>query len=238
VTVVVPTRNERDNVEELVRRLGALLRRPGVSVLFVDDSCDATPDVIAALAPALPVRLLHRGPEQRVGGLSGAVVAGLRAAGTDHVVVMDGDLQHPPELAAVLYERALQTGADVVVASRYTGAGDSSGLDGATRRLVSSASTVLCKAVFPIRLRACSDPMTGFFCVRLAAVDLDVLRPTGFKILLEVLVRRRRPLSVVEEPFVFAERPAGTSKTSLRQGLLFLAQVTRLRLARIDLVAA
>ena len=232
LTVVVPTRDERENVEALVRRLEASVRAPGASVLFVDDSTDGTADVIASLTPTLPVRVLHRRPDERRGGLSGAVVAGLRAADSELVVVMDGDLQHPPELARTLYERAVQTGADVVVASRYTGSGDSAGLDGVLRRLVSSASTRLAKALFPRRLRACSDPMTGFFCVRTSSVDLDALHPSGFKILLELLVRGgARDLTVVEEPFVFAERPAGSSKTSLRQGLLFLAQVARLRAA-------
>ena len=232
VTVVVPTRDERDNVEVLVRRLEASLRLPGVSVLFVDDSSDGTAEVIASLTSTLPVRVLHRRPEARRGGLSGAVVAGLRCAGTDLVVVMDGDLQHPPEMVPVLVERAVRTGAEVVVASRYTGAGDSAGLDGAVRRLVSRAATRLTRAVFPRRLRACSDPMTGFFCLRPSALDLDALRPSGFKILLEVLVGGgARGLTVVEEPFVFAGRRAGVSKSSLRQGLLFLAQVVRLRCA-------
>ena len=232
LTVVVPTRDERDNVETLVRRLEASIRPPGVSVLFVDDSTDGTADVIASLTSSLRVRVLHRRPEERRGGLSGAVVAGLRAADSDLVVVMDGDLQHPPEMVPVLYERAVQSGADVVVASRYTGSGASAGLDGALRRLVSSASTGLAKASFPRRLRACSDPMAGFFCLRASSVDLDALHPSGFKILLELLVRAgARDLTVVEEPFVFAARPAGTSKTSLRQGLLFLLQVARLRSA-------
>ena len=232
VTVVIPTCDERDNVEPLVRRLEASLRPPGVSVLFVDDSSDGTPEVIASLTSTFPVRVLHRRPEDRRGGLSGAVVAGLRGAGTDLVVVMDGDLQHPPEMVYVLFERAVQTGADVVVASRYTGSGDSAGLDGALRHLVSSAATRLAKAVFPRRLRGCSDPMTGFFCLRTSSLDPDALHPSGFKILLEVLVGGgARGRTVVEVPFVFARRPAGTSKSSLRQGLLFLAQVTRLRFA-------
>jgi dolichol-phosphate mannosyltransferase len=225
LTVVIPTRDERDNVVPLVRRLEACLP-PGAGLLFVDDSTDDTPQVLAALGTSLPVRVLHRQVAQ--GGLSGAVVAGLRAAGTDHVVVMDGDLQHPPELVRVLHERAVRTGADVVVASRYARGGDRTGLDGTLRRLVSSASTAMARRAFPGKLRGCSDPMTGFFCVRTAAVDLDALRPSGFKILLELLVRGGR-LSVVEEPFAFAERAAGSSKTSARQGALFLAQVARLR---------
>ncbi|MFC7879299.1 glycosyltransferase [Isoptericola sp. NPDC057391] len=241
VTVVVPTYNEGPNVAELVRRLAAALgpdgegRRVapgGVEVLFVDDSRDDTPAVIervAATAP-LPVRMIHR--EVPDGGLSGAVVAGLRAATGEHVVVMDGDLQHPPEMVPVLLATAHETGADVVVASRYTGRGDAGGLDGRYRRWVSKASGLLARSMFPVKLRDVSDPMTGFFVVRQGAVDLAGLRPRGFKILLEILARQR--LAVVEEPFVFGERFAGRSKATVANGLRYVQQLTLLRFGRLS----
>ncbi|ACZ31721.1 Dolichyl-phosphate beta-D-mannosyltransferase [Xylanimonas cellulosilytica DSM 15894] len=234
VTVVVPTYNEGPNVAELVRRLAATLP-DGSDVLFVDDSRDDTPQIIsdvAARAP-LPVRLIHR-PEA-VGGLSGAVVEGLRAAeaaGTDWVVVMDGDLQHPPELVPALVERGRASDADVVVASRYTGAGDAGGLDGRRRKLVSKVSGLLARSMFPVRLRNVTDPMTGFFALRTGRVDLDALRPRGFKILLEVLARTR--LAVVEEPFVFGERYAGESKASFANGVRYVQQLWGLRFGRLS----
>ncbi len=140
--VVVPTYNEGPNVAELVRRLGDALP-DDASVLFVDDSRDDTPQVIesvAATAP-LPVRLIHR--DEPVGGLSGAVVEGLRAveaAGADWAVIMDGDLQHPPELVPALVTRGREARLDLVVASRYTGDGDAGGLDGWWRHGRFSAS--------------------------------------------------------------------------------------------------
>ena len=241
VTVVVPTYNEGPNVAELVRRLAAALgpdgeghrvAPAGVEVLFVDDSKDDTPAVIervAATAP-LPVRMIHR--EVPDGGLSGAVVAGLRAATGERVVVMDGDLQHPPEMVPVLLATAHETGADVVVASRYTGRGDAGGLDGRYRRWVSKASGLLARSMFPVKLRDVSDPMTGFFVVRPGAVDLAGLRPRGFKILLEILARQR--LVVVEEPFVFGERFAGRSKATVANGLRYVQQLTLLRFGRLS----
>lgn len=241
VTVVVPTYNEGPNVAELVRRLAAALGHDGegrrvapggVEVLFVDDSRDDTPAVIervAATAP-LPVRMIHRDVPD--GGLSGAVVAGLRAATGERVVVMDGDLQHPPEMVPVLLATARETGADVVVASRYTGKGDAGGLDGRYRRWVSKASGLLARSMFPVKLRDVSDPMTGFFVVRPGAVDLAGLRPRGFKILLEILARQR--LVVVEEPFVFGERFAGRSKATVANGLRYVQQLTLLRFGRLS----
>ncbi|MFE6971057.1 glycosyltransferase [Isoptericola sp. NPDC057653] len=236
VTVLVPTYNEGPNVAELVRRLAAALGDGvvpgGVEVLFVDDSTDDTPAEIERVAAAadLPVRMMHRATPD--GGLSGAVVAGLHAAAGERVVVMDGDLQHPPEMVPVLLATARDTGADVVVASRYTGKGDAGGLDGRYRRWVSKASGLLARSMFPVKLRDVSDPMTGFFVVRQGAVDLSALQPRGFKILLEILARQR--LVVVEEPFVFGERFAGRSKATVANGLRYVQQLTLLRFGRLS----
>jgi len=108
LTVVIPTRNEVPNVPEMLRRLDGALRDLDAEVLFVDDSDDDTPAVISAVISAAgeaaprPVRLLHRAPENRAGGLGGAVIAGMRTAAAPWVVVLDGDLQHPPELVPAL----------------------------------------------------------------------------------------------------------------------------------------
>src|SRR5262249_13614929 len=155
-------------------------------ILFVDDSSDRTPDEIKTVADSTsrPVRMIHRGPEEQQGGLGSAVLAGLRASNATWAVVMDGDLQHPPEVVPELHWLGGQTGADVVVASRYLNCGSASGLASATRQWVSGGATNLAKAFFPRRLDACSDPMSGFFAVRRGSIDLDQLRPKGFKILL------------------------------------------------------
>jgi hypothetical protein len=80
---------------------------------------------------------------------------------------------------------------------------------------------VLAKSLFPRRLQGITDPMSGFFAVRLGAVPLPTLRPTGYKILLEIVARSR--LSRVRSvPYVFQPRAAGESKASLREGLRFL----------------
>ena len=235
ISVIVPTFNEAPNVAELVARVSstvASLDGIRVEIIFVDDSTDNTPQVIEAVAAtaSLPVRLIHR--EEPVGRLGAAVVEGIRASSADWCVVMDGDLQHPPEMIPVLLASGRAQGADVVVASRYCGDGSASGLAGGVRRVVSSGSTLLTRAMFPRRLRNCTDPMTGFFAVRRDAVHLGDLHPRGFKILLEVLARQS--LQVVEEPFVFGERKAGESKAGLAEGMRFLRQLIGLRLGRMS----
>ncbi len=236
-TIIVPTFNEAGNVAALVDRLAAAVGDRDVEVLFVDDSTDDTPAEIRRVAERapLPVRVLHREGDERVGGLAGAVAAGISASDSDFVLVMDGDLQHPPELVPDLRETADDV--DLAVASRYGGDGDSSGLAGTYRRWVSSGSTVLAQACFPRRVgRVCTDPMTGFFCFRRSAVDLTRLRPRGFKILLEILARH--DLRVREIPFTFEDRLAGESKASWRNGVHFAHQMLSLRMGRMTRFAA
>ncbi|MDE0545162.1 glycosyltransferase family 2 protein [Microbacterium sp. C7(2022)] len=235
LTVIVPTFNEAPNVAELVRRVCASVAGIDAEILFVDDSTDATPAVIrevAASAP-LPVRVIHR--ESREGGLGGAVLEGFVQAQADICVVIDGDLQHPPEKIPEMWERFGVGDAEIVIASRYAGGGTSHGLADRTRVLVSKVSTAVTKAMFPVRLHDVTDPMTGYFMIDRRSVDYAILKPRGFKILLEILARRN--FTVAEVPFDFDRRHAGESKASLRQGVHFLAQLTALRFGKMSLFA-
>ena len=159
-------------------------------------------------------------------------MAGLRTVTTEWAVVMDGDLQHPPELVPALVTRGRESGLDIVVASRYTGDGDAGGLDGWWRHGVSIGSALLARSMFPVRLRNVTDPLTGFFATRVDRLDLDALHPRGFKILLELLARNT--LAVGEEPFVFGERYAGHSKATFKTGLRYLEQLAALRFGRMS----
>ena len=101
VTVVIPTRNERECLPDLLTRLTAAVAAipADVEVLFVDDSDDETPQLISELAPpSLCARVLHRSRSERNGGLGGALLGGFAAARGEVVAVMDADLQHPPEM--------------------------------------------------------------------------------------------------------------------------------------------
>jgi dolichol-phosphate mannosyltransferase len=231
VTVVVPTRNERGNVAALVHRLQEAFPAGVARILFVDDSDDGTQDEVAHAASLsdIHVQVIHRSAGERDGALGGAVLRGLRATDSPWVVVMDADLQHPPEVVPALLAEAVALDADVVVASRHVPGGDEAGLSGLTRVLVSRASITVSKLLFPRRLAGISDPMSGFFVVRRDRLDLDRLRPQGFKILLETLARHPR-LTRSEIPFAFGERLSGDSKASLREGLVFIKQLVRLRL--------
>lgn len=242
LSVVVPTRNEAHNVEPLLRRLDDALRGLASEVIFVDDSDDGTPQAIARVRPTvgLPVRVHHRAPRDRVGGLGGAVSEGFALCAAPYAVIIDGDLQHPPETIPALFAAAEHDDADVVIGSRYVPGGSASGLAGATRHLVSTGSNLVCRLAFPRRLRGVSDVMSGFFLVRVAAVDQAGLRPDGYKILLELLATAG-PLRIREVGYAFAERHAGASNASLSEGVRFARRLFSLRvprLARFALVGA
>jgi dolichol-phosphate mannosyltransferase len=232
VSIIVPTFNEAPNIGELVSRIEAALHGVSCEIIFVDDSTDDTAREIerAAAEAWMPVRLIRR--TEPVGGLAGAVVAGLGAATGEWCVVMDGDLQHPPEAIPSLLQRGIEAQVDVVVGSRHVAGGSDTGLGGPLRRMVSNSATLLTRAMFPTRLRSCGDPMSGFFAVRRASVDLASLRPSGFKVLLEILARTH--LRVVEVPFDFGARQAGESKADMAEGLRFLWQLAALRFGRLS----
>lgn len=236
ITIVVPTRNEVQNIDPLVRRTAAAMAGAGLTweMLVVDDSDDDTPARVHRHAAAgMPVRLLHRSPGQRVDGLSGAVSAGFRDAWGDVLAVMDADLQHPPEVLPELVAAVSQVHVQIAIASRYCrGAGSDAtdGLDGPWRLLVSQMCRWLVWLVRP-RSWGVRDPLAGFFMVRRDVLAGVVLRPTGYKILLELLARGNWT-NVVEVPYRFAAREAGTSKSELRQGLIFLQHLVRLAIDR------
>jgi dolichol-phosphate mannosyltransferase len=216
-------------VAPLVARVEHTLSSVAAELVFVDDSTDATCERIqdVARSAALPIRVIHRAPSERASGLGGAVLAGLRATEADWVITMDGDLQHPPELVPALLSATQDF--DVVVATRYKAdEGSAEGLSSTWRHVASLAMTTAAKAFFPRRLAHTSDPMSGYFALRRAAIDLDSLHPRGFKILLEILVRNPR-LRVNEVPFRMEERLAGKSKASVREGLCYITQLVSLR---------
>lgn len=231
LTILIPTRNESGNVAMLLSRIEQAIGDIDTEVLFVDDSTDDTPQVIIQLKQqfkSFQVELLHRPLKERTGGLGGAVVAGMQAARSPLVCVMDGDLQHPPELIPQMFAKAESGPYDLVVASRRVANSDATSL-GTARTIISKGLDLIARILFPRQLHGVTDPLTGFFLVRLDAIDLPRLQPNGFKILMEILVRNPQ-LRKAELPFRFGERLSGKSKASSKEAYMYLKLLLRLRL--------
>ena len=229
LTLVIPTRNEARNIPALVRELKEILSGVDYRMVFVDDSADETPEIVRALSEEDGrIVLIHRKGAEQGGGLSTAVATGMDAATneSEYTCVMDADLQHPTGQVREMLEKAQVSGADVVVASRYARGGSYAGLSGPVRKAVSVSSKYLAQIIFK-ETRKTSDPLTGFFLVRNAAISGIQFRPTGFKILLEVLVCAP-DLRVTEVPLNFQARNAGVSKANVGRGLEYVAHIASL----------
>lgn len=228
-SLVIPTYNEQRNVEILVRRLCELLDEHIPDryelILVDDDSPDQTWALALALTSQFPQLRVMRRQQER--GLSSAVIRGWQVAQGIILGVIDADLQHPPEVLVKLL-MAVQSGADLAVASRHVDGGGVSEWS-AMRRFLSRGAQMLGLLLLPGVVGRISDPMSGYFLVRRPAIAGPILNPAGYKILLEV-VGRGQITSIAEVGYIFQERATGESKVTWRQYVDYIRHLLRLRL--------
>ncbi|MCC6422583.1 MAG: glycosyltransferase [Phycisphaerales bacterium] len=223
ISLIVPTLNEAENLESLVERIAGALAGREYEILIVDDnSRDRTPEIAAQMAKRYPLRLLVR--QHPTNGLSGAVMHGMTEAKGEILVVMDADLQHPPEKIPELIQKLERDGADFVIGSRYAAGGSMQQEWGLLRRINSSVATLLAR---PFAGKV-SDPMSGFFALRRSTYERALrLTPLGYKIGLE-LICKCRVRQVGEVPIHFAVRQRGESKLTVKQQFKYLEHLSRL----------
>lgn len=229
--VVIPTYNERGNIERLLPDLLAF--DPGLEVLVVDDqSPDGTADAVEAVGrESGRVHVLRRGPKQ---GIGPAYRAGFKRAldmGGEFIVQMDADFSHPIASLPDLFDNARRE-YDVVLGSRY--------MDGITvvrwpieRLLISYFGNYYVRKLTGLPVR---DTTGGFKCWRrraLEAIDLDQVRSNGYSFQIEMTYRAWcKGMRILEVPIIFMDREVGTSKMSKRIGLEALWIVWELKLRR------
>jgi dolichol-phosphate mannosyltransferase len=210
LTIVVPTLNERDNLEPLLTSLTAVLGDVSWEVIFVDDdSSDGTADHARFLARRnVRVRSL-----QRIGrrGLSTACIEGVLASASPYVAVMDGDLQHDERLLPRMLDVLRHEPVDLVIGSRYVAGGEIGEGLSSSRARASGFATWLARLICKAEI---ADPMSGFFMFRREIFEAAVrnLSGQGFKILLDLLASSSQPLRVRELPYKFRKRRYGESK--------------------------
>jgi dolichol-phosphate mannosyltransferase len=232
VVVCLPTYNERDNLEPMVRTLDDIFRRHDLDarVLVIDDS---SPDGTGELADRLTgefrfLSVLHR-PEKQ--GLGPAYLAGFvwaLATDADRIVEMDCDFSHDPEDLPRLI--AATENADLALGSRYVQGGGTRNW-GLGRRAVSRFGSLYARVLLGVGIR---DLTGGFKCFRrtvLEGIGLERISTKGYAFQIETTYRALEVGSrVVEVPIVFSEREAGTSKMSRGIVLEAVAKVPALRL--------
>jgi dolichol-phosphate mannosyltransferase len=226
----VPTYNERENLEPLVRALGEVLDTTRDRVLVIDDSSpDGTGELADRLADELPwVEVLHRSAKEGIGRAYLAGFAHALASGTELVLEMDCDFSHDPRdvprLIATCEEEA-----DLVLGSRWVEGGGTENW-GVVRRFVSRGGSLYARLVLGVGIR---DLTGGFKCFRrrvLETIDLDAIAARGYGFQIEGTYRALRAgFRVVEIPITFVDRRVGESKMSGAIVLEAMRQVPLLR---------
>jgi glycosyltransferase involved in cell wall biosynthesis len=224
--VVVPTYNERDNIDILIEELLAL--PSNVSVINVDDgSPDGTGEAADAWAAKTDrVQVIHRAGKL---GLGTAYIAGFKRAlaqDFDRILTMDADFSHHPRYIPAMLDMSLER--DMVIGSRYVPAGGTLNCTW-KRRLLSEGANSFAKIMLGLQAKDCT---AGFRCYRrevLEAIDLDAIFSNGYSFLIEMIFYvQRRGFHIGEVPIIFEDRRRGTSKISRSEVWRALQTVGRL----------
>lgn len=230
-TVMIPTYNERENIDRLIGEILSLkISGHELHVLVVDDnSPDGTSQAVATLAAREPrVRVMTR-TKRRGRGTAG--IDGFKEAllnGADYVVEMDADFSHDPKYLPALI-KAVDNGADIAIGSRFV-KGGSDNDRGVYRQSVTKLAGVYTRKLLELKIK---DVSSGYRCFRrraLEAIDLDNLISTGPSIVLEILFKcASKGLKFAEVPIIFIDRRVGTTKLNWVILLETLVMVLRLR---------
>jgi dolichol-phosphate mannosyltransferase len=233
VTICLPTYNERENLEQMLRALGDVLPADGRVLVIDDNSPDGTGQLADELAAELPfVDVLHRPSKEGLGRAYLAAFERALADGAELVLQIDCDFSHDPRDVPRLLDAA--ESADLVLGSRYVEGGHVENW-GALRRFVSSGGSLYARVWLGVRIR---DLTGGFKCYRrsvLERIDLAAVGSAGYVFQIETTYRALRAgFRVVEIPITFADREAGTSKMSKR---IFFEAVWKVPLLRARALA-
>lgn len=217
ISLITPTYNERENIALLAQEIFQILEGASdidLELIVVDDnSPDGTGQVAEELAARYPVRVVHRPGKL---GLGSAVMAGFARSDRPYLGVIDADLSHDPAILPQLIRGLREY--ELTIGSRF---GQTSRVEQwAWHRKMTSLIGVGAARL----LTGAEDPLSGYFFLRRGVIDGLQLTSSGYKILLEILVKGRyqRQLSV---PFVFRNRQFSSSKLDLREYLLFTKQL-------------
>ena len=212
ISIIIPTYNESQNILNVLKSIGDIIPKNILTQTIVidDNSPDGTGRIVEDYLRTVKkiaghtINIIHRKTKN---GLSSAILNGIQHATGDTIIVMDSDLSHPPQIIPKMIETLKQYQCDVVVASRYITGGKINGWN-IKRKLISRVATIIAKRGLGIKTK---DPMSGFFAFRKAILKGLHFDAIGYKLLLEILVKKRGVI-VQEIPYTFQDRKLGSSK--------------------------
>jgi len=228
VSIIIPTYNESQNILNVLKSIGDIIPKNILTEAIVvdDNSPDGTGKIVedylknVKKIAGYTIDIIHRTTKN---GLSSAILSGIQRATGDTIVVMDSDLSHPPKIILKMIETLKQYQCDMVIASRYITGGQINGWN-KKRKILSKVATMIAKKGLGVKT---NDPMSGFFAFRkgiLKGLNFDAI---GFKILLEILVKKRE-LNIKEIPYTFQNRKFGSSKLDFSTILDYFKSVWKL----------
>ena len=228
ISIIIPTYNESQNILKILKSLSDIFPKNILTEAIVvdDNSPDGTGKIVddylknVKKIAGYTINIIHRTTKN---GLSSAILSGIQRATGDTIVVMDSDLSHPPQIIPKMIETLKKYQCDMVVASRYITGGQINGWN-KRRKFLSKIATIIAKKCLNVKT---NDPMSGFFAFRkviLQGLNFDAI---GFKILLEILVKKKG-LNVKEIPYTFQNRTFGSSKLDFFTIIDYLKSVWKL----------
>jgi len=220
LSLVIPTYNEAENIVPLVQQINSCLEGVAYEIIFVDDSSDNTIEKIIEVSKKNKHIFFEHRDNQR--GLASAVIRGIELSHSEFVAVMDADMQHPPSLIKEMLKEETKKHSDIIIPSRFISGGDDGGLS-LSRKLVSFVARWIARILFK-SVRKVSDPTSGIFMFRKSIIKNKTLRPTGWKILIEILVISDYK-SITEIPYRFQSRRYGKSKMSFKEQINYLTHI-------------
>ncbi|UCF07274.1 MAG: polyprenol monophosphomannose synthase, partial [Thermoplasmata archaeon] len=196
LSIIIPTYNEKENIPILMESIFDVLSQnkiEGEVIVVDDDSPDGTAEVAEDLKAEYNVQVIVRKNER---GLSSAAIRGMRSAKGDVLCVMDADMSHPPEVIPRMLKPIMDGSAELVIGSRRVKGG---GIENwpLKRKLVSKVASLISRPLTKVK-----DPMSGLFMLKKEVIEGVELKPKGYKIGLEIIVKGRYD-NVLEVPYIF-----------------------------------
>ena len=228
ISIIIPTYNESQNILNVLKSIGDIIPKNilAQTIVIDDNSPDGTGKLVedylrnVKKIAGYTIDVIHRKTKN---GLSSAILNGIQHATGDTIIVMDSDLSHPPQIIPKMIDALKQYQCDLVIASRYVTGGKILGWN-KKRQLMSKTATIIAKKGLGVKTK---DPMSGFFAFRKNIVNGLNFDAIGYKILLEILVKKRG-IKVKEIPYTFQDRKFGSSKIDSSVVLDYVKSVLKL----------